>query len=71
MRVEGDVADLVDDQQRDALQPGELVVEAALALGVGEQGDPFGGGAEGDALAGQAGANPERDGQEASMSVKS
>ena len=58
---EGYVADLVDDQQRAALQAGELVVEAALALGVGEQGDPFGGGSEGDAVAGQAGADPERD----------
>ena len=59
--IEGDVADLVDDQQRDPLQPGELVVEASLALGVGQQRDPFGGGAERDALAGQAGADPERD----------
>jgi len=24
------------DQQRDALQPGELVIKAAVALGVGE-----------------------------------
>ena len=61
LRIERDVADLVDDQQRDALQPGELVVEAALALGVGEQRDPFGGGAERDAVAGEAGADPERD----------
>ena len=61
MRVERDVADLVDDQQRDALEPVELVVEAALALGVGEQRDPFGRGAERDALAGEAGADPERD----------
>ena len=34
-----------------------------MALGVGEPGDPFGGGAEGDAVAGQAGADPERDRQ--------
>ena len=59
--VERDVADFVDDQQRDPLQPGELVVEAALALGVGEQRDPFGGGAERDAVAGQAGADADRD----------
>ena len=58
---ERDVADLVDDQQRDALQPGEFVVEAALALGGGEQGDRFGRGPERDALTGQAGADPERD----------
>ena len=32
-------------------------------MGVGQQRDPFGGGAEGDALAGQAGADPERDAQ--------
>ncbi len=39
----------------------ELLVEAALALGVGEQRDPFGGGLERDALAGEAGADAERD----------
>jgi hypothetical protein len=32
-------------------------------LGVGQQRDPFGGGAERDAVAGQAGADPERDAQ--------
>jgi hypothetical protein len=63
LRVEWDVSDLVDDQQRDALQAGELVVESALALGVGEQRDRFGGGAERDALAGEAGADPDRDRQ--------
>ena len=63
MGVERDVADLVDDEQRDALEPVELVVEAAVALRVGEQGDPFGGGAERDAVAGQAGADAERDRQ--------
>ena len=61
MRIERDVADFVDDQQRDPLQPVELGVEAAVALGVGEQRDPFGGGAERDAVAGEAGADPERD----------
>jgi hypothetical protein len=30
-------------------------------LGVGQVGDPFGGSAEGDAVAGEAGADPERD----------
>jgi hypothetical protein len=34
-----------------------------LALGVGEQRDSFGGGAEGDAVSGQAGADPQRDRQ--------
>jgi hypothetical protein len=33
--VKGDVADLVADQQGDALQAAQLLVEAALALGVG------------------------------------
>ncbi len=61
MGVERDVADLVDDQQRDPLQAGEFVVEAALTLGVGEQRDPFGGGLEGDAVAGQAGADCDGD----------
>jgi hypothetical protein len=42
VRVKRDVADLVDDQQRDALEAVELLVEAALALGVGQQRDPFG-----------------------------
>jgi hypothetical protein len=58
VRIERDVADLVDDQQRDALQPGELCVEAAVALGVGEQCDPFGRGSERDVVPGKAGADP-------------
>jgi hypothetical protein len=41
----------------------ELGVQAAVALGVGEQRDPFGGGFEQDAVAGQAGADSERDGE--------
>ena len=61
--VERDVADLVADQQRVALEAFELVIESALALGVGEQGDPFGGGFEDHPLPGQAGADPERDGE--------
>ena len=63
VRVEGDVADLVDDQQRDPLQAIELCVEAALALGVGEQRDPFGGGLERDAVAGETGADSQGDAQ--------
>jgi hypothetical protein len=43
------------------LQPVELLVEAALALGVGEQRDPFGRGAERDPVAGQASPDAERD----------
>jgi hypothetical protein len=63
VRVKRDVADLVDDQQRDPLQPGELVIETGLALGVGQQGDPLDSGLEGDAVAGQAGPDPDRDAQ--------
>src|SRR4051794_21549685 len=61
--VKRDVADLVDDQQRDPLQPIELGVEAAVALRVGQQRNPFAGGAKGDAVAGQTGADPDRDRQ--------
>jgi hypothetical protein len=39
------------------LQPVKLGVEATVALGVGEQRDPFGRGAERDALPGEAGAD--------------
>jgi hypothetical protein len=45
----------------DPLQPIELLIEAALALGVGEQGDPFGRGAKGDAVASEAGPDPQGD----------
>jgi hypothetical protein len=38
-----------------------LGVEAAVASGVGEQRGPFCDGAEGDAVAGQAGADPDGD----------
>jgi hypothetical protein len=69
--VEGDVADLVDDHERDPEQLAQLFVEAALPLGVAEAGDPLGRGREGDALAGEAGADAERDRQDASMAVKS
>ncbi len=63
MGIERDVADFVDDQQRDRLEAVELGVEAPCALGVGEQRDLFGGGLERDAAAGQAGADPEGDGE--------
>jgi hypothetical protein len=61
--VEGDVAGLVADQQWIALESVELVIQAALALGIGEQSDPLGGGAEDDALASQARADRQRDRQ--------
>jgi hypothetical protein len=43
------------------LQAVEFCVQAAVALGVGEQRDPFGGGLERDAMPGQTGADPESD----------
>jgi hypothetical protein len=49
--VEGDVADFIDDEQRDASEAFELVAEAAGVLGVGESGDPFGRGGERDPVA--------------------
>jgi len=44
--IEWDVANLVADQQRDPFEAPELVVEATLALGVGQERDPFGCGSE-------------------------
>jgi hypothetical protein len=70
VRVKRDVSDLVDDQQRDPLQAIELVVQAALALRVAEQRDPFGGGAERGPVPGEAGADRDGDGEDASMAVK-
>ena len=61
--LEGDVADLVDDQQRDAAEPDELVLEAAGVVGVGEPGDPLGGGGECDPVPGLAGADAQPGGQ--------
>jgi len=58
---EGDVADLVDDEQWDASEAAELVVEAALGVSVAEAGDPFRGGGERDAVAGLAGADGDPD----------
>ena len=60
----------VTGQQRDPLEPVKLLIELALPLRVGEERDPFGRGLEDHALAGEAGADPERDRDEASMSVK-
>jgi hypothetical protein len=66
---EGDVADLVDDQQGRPEQLAQLLVETALPLGVAEAGDRFGRGRERDPLAGKTGADPERDREDASLSV--
>jgi hypothetical protein len=54
---ERDVADLVNDQQRDAAVFGDLVLEAAGVVGASESADPFGGGGERDPVAGLAGAD--------------
>ena len=63
LRVEGDVADLVDDQEGDPLELAQLRGERPLLLGVAEPRDPLGGGGEADALAGQTGPEAERDRQ--------
>jgi hypothetical protein len=57
----GDVADLVDDDQRDERQPTQLGFEAALALGLREPRDPLGGGRELHSLPREAGADRQRD----------
>ena len=60
---EGDVADLVDDEQRVAAEALEVVLQDAVVVGVGEPVDPFGGGGEGDAVPGVAGPDAQADGQ--------
>ena len=45
------------------MQPREFVVQAAGALSVGQERDPFGRGAKRDAVPGQAGADPQGDRQ--------
>src|SRR5450755_381170 len=59
--IERDVADLVADQQWDPLELVELAIEPAVALRVGEEGDPLGRGTEHDAVPGEARADPQRD----------
>ena len=54
---EGDVADFVDDDEGVAAEAAEFVVDAVGVVGGGETVDPFGGGGEGDAVAGLAGAD--------------
>ena len=43
---EGDVADLVDDEQRVAAEPGQFGLQSAAVVGVGESVDPLAGGGE-------------------------
>lgn len=54
---EGDVADLVDDQQWQAAEFDQFVLEVAAVVGGGESVDPLGGGGESDSVAGLAGPN--------------
>jgi hypothetical protein len=61
--IKRDVADLVDDDQRDERQASQFGFEVALAFLVRQPGDPFGGGRELDALAGEACADRDRDRQ--------
>ena len=68
--LEGDVADLVDDDERVAPEADELGLELSRGMGLGQAGDPLGRCGELDPVAGPAGPDAERDGQDASMSVK-
>jgi hypothetical protein len=59
-RLERDVADLVDDQQRVSGEPGELGLELARC---GEPAGPLRRGGEGDAVPGLAGADRDAGGE--------
>jgi hypothetical protein len=59
----GDVADFVDDQHRVAAQPGQFGLQVAALVGVGEAGDPLGGGGERDPVPGLAGPDRQPGGQ--------
>ena len=61
--VDGDVADLVDDEQRGAGEEADLLGEAVLAPGLGEGLDEFREGRAVDALSGLDGGDAERDGE--------
>jgi hypothetical protein len=61
--LEGDVADFVDDEQRDAAELDQFILEPPGVVGVGELADPFGGGGESGAVPGLAGADAQADGQ--------
>ena len=60
---EGDVADFVDDQQRVTPEPDEFLLQLAGVVGVGEVGDPVGGGGEQDSVSGLAGPDGQPDRQ--------
>jgi hypothetical protein len=61
--VEGDVADLVDDQQRDPGQAAQFGLEAVAVVGAGQAHHPVRGGGEGDLVPGLGGADGEGDRQ--------
>ena len=61
--LEWDVSDFVDGQQRVAAQAEQFGLEPAGVVGVGEPGDPFGGGGEQDPVPGLAGADAQPDRQ--------
>ena len=61
LAFERQVADLVDDDQRVALEAAQLVVERVAVLGGFEAVDPLLGGRERDAVAGLAGLDRQRD----------
>lgn len=63
LAFEGQVADLVDDEQVVALEAAQLVVEGVAVLGGLEAVDPLLGGGERDAMAGLAGLDRQRDRQ--------
>lgn len=50
--LERDVADLVDHQKRVAAELGQLGLQAACVVGLGQAGDPVGGGGERDPVPG-------------------
>ena len=60
---DGDVADLVDDEQRVAAESAQLALQPAGVMGVGEAGDPLGAGGEQHPVACLAGPDGQADGQ--------
>jgi hypothetical protein len=69
-RFEGDVADLIDDQQRVTPEADQFRLQVAVVVGCGESVDPFAGGGEQDPVPGLAGPDREPGREDASMSVK-
>ena len=61
--LQGQVADLIDDQQGDPVDVAQARLEGTGAFGLGERGNEFGQGREIDALMGLDGGDPQGDGQ--------